>query len=43
MVEFSTHTASISALYLVPSLRPLILKTLVEWVVVDVAMGRPAG
>ena len=43
MVDSSTHTATISALYLVPPLRPLTLKTLVEWVVADMDMGLPAG
>ena len=43
MVGFSAHTATISALYLVPPLRPLTLKALVEWVVVDMDMGLPAG
>ena len=38
MVDSSTHTATISALYLVPPLRPLTLKTLVEWFVVDMDM-----
>ena len=38
MVDSSTHTATISALYLVPPLRPLTVKTLVEWVVVDMDM-----
>ena len=43
MVDSSIHTATISALYLVLPLRPLTLKVLVEWVVVDVDMGLPAG
>ena len=43
MMGSSTQTTTISALYLVPPLRPLTLKALVEWVAVDVAMGRPAG
>ena len=43
MVDSSTHTATISALYLVPPLTPLTLKTLVEWVVVDMDMRLPAG
>ena len=33
MVGSSTQTATISALYLVPPLRPITLKALVEWVV----------